>query len=87
MFGESSCSVFDVLLVLDLNISQRLRGYFCVTDEISGHWARTLGEQKVWETHGSVSHLHLGEFEPRLSSTTLGCRGQVIKGCGLKGEL
>ena len=35
-------------------------GYFCVTDDISGHWPRILGEEKTWELFGSVSHLHLG---------------------------
>lgn len=35
----------------------RSQGCFCVTEGISGHWARTLGEESIWETRGSVSHL------------------------------
>lgn len=35
----------------------RSQGGFCVTEGISGHWARTIGEESVWETRGSVSHL------------------------------
>ena len=34
-------------------------GCFCVTGEISGHWARSIGEERLWETRGSVSHLCL----------------------------
>eukprot|EP00913_Durusdinium_trenchii_P022421 g21060.t1 len=37
----------------------RPRGCFCVTGEISGHWARSIGEERLWETRGSVSHLLL----------------------------
>ena len=45
---------------LSLCCSTLVSGYFCVTDDISGHWPRILGDEKTWELFGSVSHLHLG---------------------------
>ena len=49
-----------------LHLVARSTGCFCVTEGISGHWARTLGEESIWETRGSVSHLFLAEFPGRI---------------------
>lgn len=56
-----------VISVLFLHwLVARSTGCFCVTEGISGHWARTLGEESIWETRGSVSHLFLAEIPGRI---------------------
>ncbi|CAE7331893.1 hypothetical protein AK812_SmicGene35905 [Symbiodinium microadriaticum] len=33
------------------------QGFFCVTSTVDGHWARVVGDERVWELRGSVSFL------------------------------
>ena len=35
-------------------------GFFCVTSTVDGHWARVVGDERVWELRGSVSFLQAG---------------------------